>query len=731
MAGHMALPSVGSSILVFAALLGAGVAAAEEPQLNVYNWSDYIAPDTIPKFETETGIKVTYDVYDANEVLEAKLLAGRSGYDVVVPSASPFMARQITAGVYRALDKARLPNWKNLDPRILELVAAADPGNAHGVPYLWSDTGIGYNETQVRAALGETAPVESLALIFDPAIAAKLAACGISLLDTPQEVFPAMLAYLGLDPKSRDLGDLDKAYAALEKIRPYIRKFHSSQYINDLANGDLCAVLGYSGDVVQARNRAREAQNEVAIGFRVPKEGAMMSVDMLGIPGRCAASGKRAAFYRLPAAPSGDRRHQQRGLLSEPESAGDRTRQARDPRRPGGLPAGGCAPAVLCRSPGAAGLRAGAHARLDAAQIGAVIARMALLEIAGASKRFGAVAAVDDVSLTRRARRVLRVAGALGLRQDDPAADDRRVRDPRPRPYRHRRRDVTALPPYARPVNMMFQSYALFPHMDVAGNIAFGLRQERNGPPAHRRPRRARCWHWSRCRIMARRRPHELSGGQRQRVALARALAKMPKLLLLDEPLAALDRKLRAETRLELIGIQERVGTTFLVVTHDQEEALSMATRDRRDETAGASVQIGTPAEIYERPDSRFVADFVGEVNLFEGELTAGFNCLALSRGRAAISRSRCLPAPQLAAGRCGNAGAAPGKAGAVARAAGRVLRSPRRCRRSVISAAVSIVHLAADRRAPAEGPAAEHRCRLPLAAARRSGRAGHPMTGW
>ena len=284
MAGHMALPSVGCLILAFVALLGAGVAAAEEPQLNVYNWSDYIAPDTIPKFETETGIKVTYDVYDANEVLEAKLLAGQSGYDVVVPSASPFMARQITAGVYRALDKARLPNWKNLDPRILELVAAADPGNAHGVPYLWSDTGIGYNETQVRSALGETAPVESLALIFDPAIAAKLAPCGISLLDTPQEVFPAMLAYLGLDPKSRDLGDLDKAYAALEKIRPYIRKFHSSQYINDLANGDLCAVLGYSGDVVQARNRAREAQNEVAIGFRVPKEGAMMSVDMLGIP---------------------------------------------------------------------------------------------------------------------------------------------------------------------------------------------------------------------------------------------------------------------------------------------------------------------------------------------------------------------------------------------------------------------------------------------------------------
>ena len=271
-------------VLVFATFFGASGAAAEEPQLNVYNWSDYIAPDTIPKFERETGIKVSYDVYDANEVLEAKLLAGRSGYDIVVPSASPFMARQIAAGVYRVLDKAKLPNWQSLDPRILELVAAADPGNAHGVPYLWSDTGIGYNEAQVHSAVGGTAPVDSLALILDPTVAAKLAPCGISLLDTPQEVFPTALAYLGLDPKSRDLGDLDKAFAALEKIRPYIRKFHSSQYINDLANGDLCVALGYSGDVVQARNRAREAGNEVVIGFRVPKEGAMMSVDMLGIP---------------------------------------------------------------------------------------------------------------------------------------------------------------------------------------------------------------------------------------------------------------------------------------------------------------------------------------------------------------------------------------------------------------------------------------------------------------
>src|SRR6266550_3075695 len=283
MAGPMKLLWIGWALACIA-VFGAGVANADEPRLNVYNWSDYIAPDTIPRFTAETGIKVTYDVYDGNEVLEAKLLAGRSGYDVVVPSASPFMARQIAAGVYRALDRAKLPNWQNLDPRILELVAGSDPGNAHGVPYLWSFTGIGVNESQLHAALGEAGPRDSLGLIFDPSIAARLGPCGISLLDTPQEVFPAALAYLGLDPMSRELGDLDKAVAALEKIRPYIRKFHSSQYINDLANGDLCVAFGYSGDVVQARDRAREAGNEVHIGFRIPQERVQMAVDMLGIP---------------------------------------------------------------------------------------------------------------------------------------------------------------------------------------------------------------------------------------------------------------------------------------------------------------------------------------------------------------------------------------------------------------------------------------------------------------
>jgi putrescine transport system substrate-binding protein len=281
MRGQVIIFGVLAALLAWAPF---GARAAEAPELHVYNWSDYIAPDTIANFTKETGIAVTYDVYDGNEVLEAKLLAGDSGYDVVVPSASPFMAREIKAGAFLPLDKSKLPNLKNLDPAMLGLAAKADPANKFGVPYLWSVTGIGYNESLVAKALGNDRPRDTLALLFDPDNAKRLAGCGISLLDTPQEVYPAALAYLGLDPQSTDPGDLEKATALLQKIRPYVRKFHSSQYINDLANGDICIALGYSGDVIQARNRANDAKNGVRIAFRVPKEGAQFSIDMLGIP---------------------------------------------------------------------------------------------------------------------------------------------------------------------------------------------------------------------------------------------------------------------------------------------------------------------------------------------------------------------------------------------------------------------------------------------------------------
>ena len=274
-----------SLIAVLALFLsGAGHAAAEEPVLHVYNWSDYIADEALEQFQAETGIKVVYDVYDSNEVLEAKLLAGHSGYDLVFPTDRPFAQRHIKAGIYRALDKSKLTNYGNLDPVIMKSLEDVDPGNAHVVPYMWGTTSIGYNQTKVAEKLGADAPVDTWALIFDPANAERLASCGISLLDDPTEVFSAALIYLGKDPNSTAPADLEAATALLQKVRPYIRYFHSSQYINDLANGDLCVAHGYSGDVLQARDRAEEAGNGVQVALTIPREGAVLFVDVMAIP---------------------------------------------------------------------------------------------------------------------------------------------------------------------------------------------------------------------------------------------------------------------------------------------------------------------------------------------------------------------------------------------------------------------------------------------------------------
>jgi putrescine transport system substrate-binding protein len=250
--------------------------------LNLYIWSDYLAPNTLSDFEKQFGIKVHAAYFDTNETLETKLLAGSSGFDVVVPTASYF-ERQIKAGAYLALDKTKLPNLKNMDSQLMARVAQHDPDNAHGIIYMWGTNGIGYNEKMVKALMPD-APLDSWRLIFDPAVAAKVAKCGISLLDSPAEMLRAVFSYLGKDPNSQSADDLVQAEAVLAKIRPYIRNFSSSEYIEALANGDLCISVGYNGDIMQSRDRAKEAGKGVEIKYMVPKEGSILWFDMLAIP---------------------------------------------------------------------------------------------------------------------------------------------------------------------------------------------------------------------------------------------------------------------------------------------------------------------------------------------------------------------------------------------------------------------------------------------------------------
>ncbi|MBS3850166.1 polyamine ABC transporter substrate-binding protein [Devosia sp. J2-20] len=274
-----------SLALALGALMVASPALAqEEAVLNVYNWSDYIAEDTIANFEAETGIKVNYDVYDNNEVVEAKLLAGNSGYDIVVPSGF-FLERQVQAGLYQELDKSKLTNLGNMDPGVMERTAAHDPDNAHSIDYMWGTTGIGYNVGKVTEALGADQPIDTWDIVFKPELAAKLADCGIAMLDAPNEIFAAALNYLGIDPNSESADDLAKAEELVQGVRPYVRYFHSSQYIDDLGNGEICLAVGYSGDVFIARDAAAEAAQGVEVAYFIPKEGALQWFDLFAIPG--------------------------------------------------------------------------------------------------------------------------------------------------------------------------------------------------------------------------------------------------------------------------------------------------------------------------------------------------------------------------------------------------------------------------------------------------------------
>jgi putrescine transport system substrate-binding protein len=254
----------------------------EPSVLNVYNWSDYIDPSVIEAFTEETGIRVTYDVFDSNEILETKLLAGRSGYDLVVPGAA-FLSRQIEAGVYQPLNPDWLSNRVNLDPVLTDRVAAFDPENRYSVTHLWGTTGFGFNAEAIAARMPE-APVDSWRLIFDPEVVSRFADCGVTLLDAPSEVVGSVLLYLGKDANSSKPEDLAAAEAVLKAIRPYIRNFDSSRYIEDLANGETCLALGWSGDILQAKRRAVEAGKKFTVQYRIPEEGALLFFDQLAIP---------------------------------------------------------------------------------------------------------------------------------------------------------------------------------------------------------------------------------------------------------------------------------------------------------------------------------------------------------------------------------------------------------------------------------------------------------------
>ncbi|MFA7436873.1 polyamine ABC transporter substrate-binding protein [Castellaniella sp.] len=272
------------TLLAAAALAAAAVpAVAQDRVVNVYNWAEYTAPDTIPGFERATGIKIRYDVYDTNDALQAKLLTGKSGYDVVVPS-THYAARQIQGGLFQKLDRSRIPNWKHLDPELMDLVASVDPGNQYLVPWGYGTNGLGYNVTQVQERMGPAAPLDSWDMLFKPENAAQLQSCGISILDEAAQVFPAVLHYLGKDPNSSDPADYEAAFALLKGIRPYIRQFSSSGYIDELASGGLCMVYGYSGDVMIAATRAREAGKAYEIEYFIPNGGAPVWFDTMAIP---------------------------------------------------------------------------------------------------------------------------------------------------------------------------------------------------------------------------------------------------------------------------------------------------------------------------------------------------------------------------------------------------------------------------------------------------------------
>ncbi|MFN3581729.1 MAG: polyamine ABC transporter substrate-binding protein, partial [Pseudomonas sp.] len=257
--------------------------SAQAAEVRIYNWFDYTPQSVLDSFRESTGITPSLDTFDSNEALEARLMSGRSGYDIVVPSDS-FLAKQLQAGAFQKLDKSLLPNLGNLNADLMRALEGSDPGNEYAVPYMWGTNGIGFNVDKVREVLGPDAPVDSWSLVCDPENMKKLSECGVAFLDSPAEILPGALHYLGKDPNSTVAEDYAAAEEMMVAIQPYVRYFHSSRFLNDLANGDICVAVAWSGSILQANARATEAGNGVNIEYRIPKEGTQVWFDLMAIP---------------------------------------------------------------------------------------------------------------------------------------------------------------------------------------------------------------------------------------------------------------------------------------------------------------------------------------------------------------------------------------------------------------------------------------------------------------
>ena len=396
-----------------------------------------------------------------------------------------------------ALDKSKLPNLKNMDPKLMARVAAYDPGNAHGVIYMWGTNGIGYNEKMIKALMPD-APLDSWRLVFDPAVASKIAKCGISVLDSPAEMMRAVLNYLGRDPNSQKADDLDAAEAVLLKARPYIRNINSSEYIQALANGDLCVAVGYNGDVLQARDRAHEAKNGIDVKYVVPKEGSILWFDMLAIPKDAPHPDSAYAFLNYIMEPQVVADDLQLQALRERERRVHALRAARRQSRSRHLSAARASPQNSRSSSPIRPSRRGRITRVwqkiqdgpmndddiaGEAVKGRAVERPAcdarMSSSSASRKSFGDFKAVDDVSLKIYRGEIFCLLGASGCGKTTLLRMLGGFETPSSGRILIDGEDMTGVPPYERPVNMMFQSYALFPHMNVEQNVAFGLKQDR------------------------------------------------------------------------------------------------------------------------------------------------------------------------------------------------------------------------------------------------------------